>query len=344
MSPLLIVLIGIAVVLTVRSIRRNVVDNHSVKHHHRALDTLGEISQHQDRVTPPAGQPKVDPSAHPHVRVVRASESTTGRFDHAVRRAVAPPPIVPPPTWPAVANHQASEDRPQLVFDDTGAARAATPAPSLPPPALPTPIPAHAPVPPQPAAAAVVGSLSSSTPAFRPGRPPRRRPLSDYRASRWVLAGVGVVSILIAIVGVLVASQGPTRPTRTQAKAASAANKSAQPATTPTTSVGPGGVSAVLIGSSSDGAQYGLPGTAQLELLATERCWVQIRTGSNSGAVVFSGMMQPGDRQPLPPGTPVWLRLGNPPGISIVVNGQPLHLDAVPTGPQPFNLTFQPSA
>ncbi|HEX9546600.1 MAG TPA: DUF4115 domain-containing protein, partial [Acidimicrobiales bacterium] len=113
-------------------------------------------------------------------------------------------------------------------------------------------------------------------------------------------------------------------------------------ATTPTTAAS-SGASAVLIGSSSDSAQYGLPGSAQLELVATERCWVQIRTGSNSGAIVFSGMMQPGDRQPLPAGGPVWLRLGNPPGVSLVVNGQPLHLDAVPTGPQPFDLTLQPS-
>jgi hypothetical protein len=351
MSPLLIVLIGIAIVLTIRTVRRNVVDNHSVKHHHRALDTLGEISQHQERVAPLPDQP----TAHPHVRVVPPSEPSTGRFDHAVRRAVAPPPVVPPPIVPPATAPIGAEDAPlpetpepaepaargALVFDDTRSDPVASPAAPVPPPALTPSARAHPPTPPQPAAAAVVGSLATARTGYIPPAPARKRPLSDYQASRWVLAGVGVVSIVIAVVGILMASSGPSHSTRAPARVAGPAHKTT-PSTTPTT-IAPADP-AVLIGQSTDGASYSLVPTAQLQLVATDRCWVEIRTGSSSGAIVFRGLMQPGDHQPLPPGTSLWLRLGNPAGISIVINGQPLHLAAVPSTSQPFNITFQPAA
>jgi hypothetical protein len=101
---------------------------------------------------------------------------------------------------------------------------------------------------------------------------------------------------------------------------------------------------AVLIDSNSQGARYSVaPSAGSIDLVATSSCWVQLRTASANGPVLFEGTMHAGDRMPLPTGGPVWLRLGNPPGISIVINGAPLHL-AAPSVPQPYNVEFQPAS
>ncbi|MDP9075697.1 MAG: DUF4115 domain-containing protein, partial [Actinomycetota bacterium] len=67
------------------------------------------------------------------------------------------------------------------------------------------------------------------------------------------------------------------------------------------------------------------------------------RTGSATGPATFTGTLHAGDRHLVPVGQVVWVRIGNPPGISLDVNGMPLPFTA-PVASQPFNLVFEPAA
>jgi len=109
--------------------------------------------------------------------------------------------------------------------------------------------------------------------------------------------------------------------------------------TTPTTALAP----VVPISHDSQGARFRLaqPG-AVIELAPVSVCWVQIRIGSATGQVVFTGTLRPGDRRPLPAGQAIWLRIGNPPGMAIRVNGTPLEISA-PDNSQPYNVVFDPA-
>ena len=109
--------------------------------------------------------------------------------------------------------------------------------------------------------------------------------------------------------------------------------------TAPTTALAP----VVAISHDSQEARFRLaqPG-AVIELAPVSSCWVQIRLGSATGQVVFTGTLRPGDRRPLPAGQAVWLRIGNPPGMAIQVNGTPLAISA-PDNSQPYNVVFGPA-
>ena len=164
-----------------------------------------------------------------------------------------------------------------------------------------------------------------------PADPPRRR-------RRGVIAGVSAAATILVVLGAAtiiatLAHSGGRHPRPPVA--------APQPTFTPSTT--PPTASAVLIDSNSQGARYSVaPAASSIVLVPTSNCWVQVRTGDAKGPVVFQGTMHAGDRMPLPTSGPVWLRLGNPPGISIVVNGTPLHL-VTPSVAQPYNLEFQPA-
>ena len=78
-------------------------------------------------------------------------------------------------------------------------------------------------------------------------------------------------------------------------------------------------------------------------MVVTSPSWVQIRVGSAAGPIVYQAVLHPGDRKPVPANGPVWVRIGNPPGISIVIDGTPVPL-VVPDTSAPYNLLFQPAA
>jgi hypothetical protein len=152
-------------------------------------------------------------------------------------------------------------------------------------------------------------------------------------AAATVLVAVGAITIIAS------ATRSGGRHPRSPAVVAPAIPL---PAATPPTTAPK--ASAVLIDSNSQGARYSVePSAASIELVPMSPCWVQVRTGSAYGPIIFQGTMRLGAHLPLPTNGPVWLRLGNPPGISIVVNGTPLRLVTASVA-QPYNLELQPAS
>jgi hypothetical protein len=382
---LLIVLVGVAIVVTVRSARRGLSDRHTVEEHHRTLDTLAEIAHRQDtegRVS--ERPPPVGPSpAQPHIRVMPpgGSQPTAARppvrWPPAKPAPAEPPPAEPPPASPPSTGDLAVPPSEPLTDPATLASHAVPPdAPAPSPfaePARPVePVPPIAPVlPAAEEAAPLPGSLlpSGIPPLSAPITPPPRAPSRPapvppepaaplvaltvgggevapeprHRWRRGVIVGVSAAATILVAVGAITLLPGGTGSGGHRPRSpAGAAPASPSPVTPPTTAAPKG--SAVLIDKNSQGARYSVePSTASIELVPTSACWVQVRTGSASGPVTFQGTMHVGDRLPLPTSGPVWLRLGNPPGISIVVNGTPLHLVTASVA-QPYNLELQPAS
>lgn len=359
---LLIVLVGVAVVVTVRSARRGLSDRHTVEEHHRTLGTLKEIAHRQETEGGLSSRPAriVPPPAQPHIRVMPPGGHATQPGQAAqpgqptappgqpVRWSPAQPPVPEPepvaepavaaqPVDPAPAGDQPVppplEPAPLILQSPVAALPGEIPplsAPTTPPPRAPS---RPAPVPPEPAAPLVALTVGGGE------VPPEPR----HRWPRWVIAGVSAAATIVVAVGAItllataIGSGGhhPRSP-------ASAAPATPPPTVSPPTTAAPR-ASAVLIGSNSQGARYSVgPSAASIELVPTSPCWVQVRTGSATGPVIFQGTMHVGDHLPLPTSGPVWLRLGNPPGISIVVDGTPLHLVTASVA-QPYNLELQPS-
>jgi hypothetical protein len=100
----------------------------------------------------------------------------------------------------------------------------------------------------------------------------------------------------------------------------------------------------VLVTSDSQQAQYSVQrSSVDLELDVVASCWVEIRTGSDSGPVVFAGTLKPGARRRIPTGATaggVAVRLGNPGGVAVSMDGAPLAVPH-PAATQPFTLSFQ---
>ena len=105
--------------------------------------------------------------------------------------------------------------------------------------------------------------------------------------------------------------------------------------------------SLVLLANDSQSARYRVNRpTADVELLATAPCWVEIKTSLGTGPTVFVGTLHAGSRQAVPTASTtggVSVRLGNPGGMSVTVDGTALPVPGL-TGAQPFTLMFQPSA
>ncbi len=78
--------------------------------------------------------------------------------------------------------------------------------------------------------------------------------------------------------------------------------------------------------------------------MATGACWVEIKSGLGQGPVVFSGTLRPGSRRAIPTTTAtggVSVRLGNPAGMSVSVDGSVLPVPR-PSGTKAFTLLFLP--
>jgi hypothetical protein len=183
-----------------------------------------------------------------------------------------------------------------------------------------------------PAASLVAQTLGASG-ALRRQRPAHRR----RAVPSAVLATVGLAALaaLVLAIGVAVMVRGHGAPStrRTAPRAA------APVGTTPTTGPAP----VVFVSGDSQQARFQVARTgATIELVAVSSCWVQVRTGSAGGPAVFTATLRQGDRRPLPAGQAVWVRMGNPPGMSVDVNGALLPFPA-PASSQPFNLIFEPT-
>jgi hypothetical protein len=372
-SVVLVVLIGVvALILAARSARRAWSDRRSLEEHHKALGTLGEIAHHQDpstpvsfdqpprfhvrvvspdEVPPPSEPPRRPPVVKPWV--VFEPEAGAERAAGAEPPVAAPPPsaVAPPPS--TAVQRPSTDGRPSTPAPDW---TAPAPAPRLsfghagedpeaitwePPPLVPASGPVPTPIkppptPPEVAAALVAETVSAPVAARRGGH--ARQPSGARRA---LLAAVGAVAAAIVVVALALAMTGGSPDRR-----AGLAGSRAAPLTTstlPPVASSPPPPAAVLVASDNQGATFSLSSQVRIELVPSSNCWVQVRLGSATGSVVYEGLLRPGQPYPLPGTGPVWLRLGNPPGVSVVVNGTPLQAP-LPSTSQPYNLEFQPAS
>jgi hypothetical protein len=172
-------------------------------------------------------------------------------------------------------------------------------------------------------------------------------PEPHHRWRKSAIVGGSAAAVILVAVGVITIVGGgggrSEAPPHLRSPVAAAAPPATPAPVTTTPTTAPPLATAQLIESNSQGARYSVePSPATIELVPTSRCWVQVRARTAYGPVIFQGTMNVGDRLPLPANVPIWLRLGNPPGISIVVNGTPLHLVTASVA-QPYNLVLQPA-
>lgn len=69
-------------------------------------------------------------------------------------------------------------------------------------------------------------------------------------------------------------------------------------------------------------------------------CWLSVRVGSRTGAVLFEGMLDRGKAYRIGLRRPLWIRLGAPWNVDLRVRGKPA---ALPAGTQPVNVTLSRS-
>jgi hypothetical protein len=105
----------------------------------------------------------------------------------------------------------------------------------------------------------------------------------------------------------------------------------------------PAGAPVLLVARDAVHAEYRVQSAAvNVDLTAIAPCWVEIRTSLGRGPIWYAGTLHPGGHQVVPTGVAtggVSVRLGNPNGISVAVDGQPLAIPW-PAGAQPFSLVL----
>jgi hypothetical protein len=121
---------------------------------------------------------------------------------------------------------------------------------------------------------------------------------------------------------------------------ASSAPPSSVPASAvraPTSTVPP--APAITLAAQATGeASYMVKATSlSLTLSAASACWVELRSGSSAGTILFMGTLLPGQSRTLSAGTALWMRMGYPGGITATVDGTPIPLPQVA---DPFDLSL----
>ena len=213
----------------------------------------------------------------------------------------------------------------------------------------------------RPADAVVIDDLDTGTepsadpapaPPAVPARAARRRdrtrPAGTGRRRRRygvALASAAGVVVVAAGAGAAVVELHPFGPSTSHHVASAHGRSSAAPAGpagTPAPTVAPAPTTTVppaLTATSStptDALYTVAPGQLQVSLSASGPCWVELRTGSPSGPVMYEGIMQAGASQSFSAGGGVWLRLGDPGGVQLRINGSAVQL---PNAANPFNVT-----
>ncbi|MGN6377471.1 MAG: helix-turn-helix domain-containing protein [Gaiellales bacterium] len=70
---------------------------------------------------------------------------------------------------------------------------------------------------------------------------------------------------------------------------------------------------------------------AALALAASGPCWVEVRAGSSSGQLLFTGMLAAGQTRHFPR-VPVWIRVGAPWDLALKIRGRPMRLPITSAG------------
>jgi len=149
---------------------------------------------------------------------------------------------------------------------------------------------------------------------------------------RPLLAGFAALALVAAGVGAFLGLERPAKTTGARLAAPSTTSGPVTSTTTPTTQPPP----FVELSSGGGTDSYSVSGSPlELTLSAVGRCWVELRQGSPSGPMVFTGILGPGQSRSFQSAQGLWLRLGYPPGMTMTVNGHTLPL---PANPAPLNV------
>jgi RodZ C-terminal domain len=199
-------------------------------------------------------------------------------------------------------------------------------------------------------------STPPPAPARRPLRPARPRPVASDpsvatqvggRASarsprtRRIAAGAGAVIALAAIAGVALAASGghgrrpgPTRAGSPAFALPTVRPQVSSPTSAPTHPAAPAPLTPTSTGISQATYTVSAP-TVVISLSATNSCWVELRSSSASGALLYQGVMTAGTaRSFAAPG--LWMRIGYPEGVNLEIDGSAVSL---PASGSPFNVT-----
>lgn len=98
--------------------------------------------------------------------------------------------------------------------------------------------------------------------------------------------------------------------------------------TAPETSAAPSTTVEVSAESNQDGDTQG-----PVELVARAsggRCWLLVRDGSESGEVLWTGTLEPGEEKSFSASGPIWMHVGSPAALEVSVNGEPAEV------PEPY--------
>jgi hypothetical protein len=163
-------------------------------------------------------------------------------------------------------------------------------------------------------------------------------PLSGGRPSRGrfrLLAAGLAVALAIGAAAVWLGNAGEDQTT-----AAPATTDEPAPTTTPTETTAPEADPALapvqLVVAEGDTRRYSVGRDGfTLSLAALDRCWVEVRSGA-TGPSLFEGTLDPGQRHDLEVEGVVHLRVGNPPGVEISIDGAVL--DDLPGESIPVNV------
>lgn len=95
-------------------------------------------------------------------------------------------------------------------------------------------------------------------------------------------------------------------------------------------------------GHSSTHANYTVAATSvNVSLVVTHRCWVEVRNGSENGPVTYERTLDPGVSQNFQANGGLWIRLGDPVGVTMSIDGAPVPLPHVAA---PFNVAVSGSS
>ncbi|HVA73278.1 MAG TPA: DUF4115 domain-containing protein [Acidimicrobiales bacterium] len=186
---------------------------------------------------------------------------------------------------------------------------------------------------PETAPAPAVGAL--------PGARRRRLPaVPSLRSPALRMVAVAAASALVAVIATMAFRSGGGAPVH---QAASPKIPAAVHAPKAATARHPVQVPAQPVplasGSTAYSAAYEVgSGPVDLGLVAVQRCWVELRTGSTTGPIVFEGLLAPGDRKSFGALPGLWLRIGNPAGLNVVVDGTAIPLPPTAT---PYEVTVE---
>ena len=114
------------------------------------------------------------------------------------------------------------------------------------------------------------------------------------------------------------------------------------PTTTPPTTAPPPPATTVpaatLVPTQVTSAEASYTATSALVAVSIESanpCWIELRSGSPTGPVTFEGILTAATAQSFQTSGGMWLRLGNPAGVKLTIDGSPVTL---PPTPNPFNV------